>query len=853
MSYLVLHIDVEFIVGTVCADNGTTYPITNGKEDLLWLYFFNNPHQNIISYGKDNKIHFNNSEVNYYGKFFEKIEKQEERFILRGIEHPIIDLLKESKLLDNIKETYLKKTLDNCCNIPLLLTFSSSISDNMKQKIVDFLNDNGFETKSYTIPLAELVGFHALNNKKIKGSNGSIAIFLEAINSTLHLIKLTHTDNYFLIDGKPQTREGMGFDPRKLALLRFVVNEANKSIGALFTDTEKMEECKRLELLADDWLKKLDSTNSNMPYNIRDISFSKMPSSKRQVLVRKSDLDNDTGIYTNKLKDIFDVFLSDNTQGDVAAVVLIGDCFQSNRVKTSFEHMIGADKLFFYSNNDIHEILAEYPKIDISRYASEEERIKERAKAEEFKQAEQRALEDRLRKEQEIANKKAESELKAEENRKEAKKLFDRAVDLEKTGKLEDARVNVENAIELDKTNKEYKFFYDDLKDKIKKLIEKTELYKKYLSSADDLLKKEEFEKALEEYEAAKYVFDNAEIIAKIIEVKRIIKLKEKLKLKITQLLTNVKEFIQQKDFQNARSKIDEILTIDKANAEAIKLLSNIDEIYKNLEIQFNAFVKSADNFFNIENYVKAIYEYNQALSIKSDDKYCILQLKKIENAIQQQKVNQENGKKIVIIAEKFFQEGRWLEAQGQYQLALNLCPQDKSLLVKLNECISKIKEQEDKFSDLLMNATILEKKGKLKDSLEALEDAKKIRPDDEDIKKRIKNIKFAIEFDDNNCFTKNPTKIEKKSDDDFLGIKTNEKIHKESVLDDNFLGIKKNNSSSSKKNDDDSLLKKTSDKIRKESISDDDFLGIKKNNSTSSNKNDDDFLGTKGKSNFQS
>ena len=77
MSYLVLHIDIEFIVGTVCAGNGTSSPITNGKEELLWLYFFNNPHQNSITCGKDNKTHFNNSEVNYYGNFFEKIEKEQ--------------------------------------------------------------------------------------------------------------------------------------------------------------------------------------------------------------------------------------------------------------------------------------------------------------------------------------------------------------------------------------------------------------------------------------------------------------------------------------------------------------------------------------------------------------------------------------------------------------------------------------------------------------------------------------------------------------------------------------------------------------------------------------------------------
>lgn len=628
MSYLVLHIDVEFIVGTVCADNGTSSLITNGKEDLLWLYFFNNPHQNSITYGKDNKAHFNNSEINYYGKLFDKIEKEQETFMLRSIEHPIIDLLKESGLLDNIKNTYLHKTLDNTQTIPTLLTFSFSIGDIAKQKTVDYLKTNGFDIKSYTIPLAELVSYHALNKKNLKVGNGSVAIFLEATNTTLHLMKLVVSDNYFLMDGKPQSREGMGFDPRKLALLRYVVNEANKSIGALFSESEKVEECKRLELQADDWLKKLDASNSNIPYNIQAVSFSKMPNSRKDVLVRKSDLDSDTGSYTQGLKDVFDAFHADNVQGDVKAVILMGNCFHSERVKTSFEQMVGVDKLFFYSNNDIHNILSVYPKIDITRYASEEARIKERAKAEELKQAEQRAFEDRQRKEQEMAAQKTATEQKAEENRKEAKKLFDRAVGLEKEGKLEDALVNTENAIALELTNREYKQFLDDLKDKIKNLNDKNELYKKYLSNADKLLKDGELEKALEEYEAAKFIFDNAEIIAKIIEVKRLIKNSETQKKQIAQLVSEASTLVQNKKIDTAKDKIDAILAIDISNAEAQKLQTKIDETLQEIENHYKALIKEADISLRELRFEPAIKKYYEALRIKPNDDYCLGQLK---------------------------------------------------------------------------------------------------------------------------------------------------------------------------------------------------------------------------------
>ncbi|MDR1458623.1 MAG: hypothetical protein LBI60_00185 [Bacteroidales bacterium] len=628
MSYLVLHIDVEFIIGAVCADNGTSLPITNGNEELLWLYFFNNPHQNSITFGKDNKAHFNNSEVNYYGNFFEKIEREQETFMLRGIEHPIIDLLKESGLFENIRKTYQQKTLDNAENIPTLLTFSSSIGDNAKQKTVDYLKNNGFQIDSYTIPLSELVSYHALNNKSLKVGNGSVAIFLEATNPTLHLMKLSLSDNYFLMDGKPQTHEGMGFDPRKLALLRFVVNEANKSIGALFSENEKIEECKRLEIQADEWLKKLDATSHNIPYNIRAVSFSKMPSCKKDILVRKSDLDSDTGAYTQSLKNIFDVFCSDNVRSDVAVVFLLGDCFKSDRVKSSFEQMIGKDKLYFYANKDIQDILTMYPKIDITRYANEEERIKKRSKAEEQKQAEQRALEDKQRKEQEEEDKRQAEIAKAEQNHKDAQKLFERAIELKKEGKLQDALTNIENAIEKGEDNTEYKRLHSAIKDKLNELKIRTEQYKSLLNKAEKFIQSKDFESALNVYELAKELFDNAEIRNIILETKDKIKQQKKQAETVKQLFENAESLYNQGKLTDAKSVLEQLLEIESERKEAKEKLKAIEKTLQEVEIQYKALLKEADRNLNENRFDAATSAYKEALKMKPNDEYCLKQLK---------------------------------------------------------------------------------------------------------------------------------------------------------------------------------------------------------------------------------
>lgn len=748
MSYLVMHIDLEFIVGTVCADNGTSYLITNGNEDFLWLFFFNNPHQNSISFGKDNKSHFNNSEINYYGKYFDKIEREQESFTLRGIEHPVIDLLKESGLLQIIRKTYQQKTLDNTENIPTLITFSSSIRDSAKQKTVDYFTKNNFRIDSYTIPLSELSTYYALHKNNLKVSNGNLVVFLEATNPNLHLMKLSYSDNYFLLDGKTQTQEGMGFDPRKLALLRFVVNEVNKATGVLSSDFEKIEECKRLEMQADEWLRRLDSqTRNNIPLLIRSVSFARTPNMKNDVMVRKDDLENDTGQYTQDLKDVFDAFKSDSVKGNVAGVFLLGDCFQSDRVKSCFEQIVDKNSLYFYTSKDIRDILSMYPKIDINRYANEEARIKERAKAEEIKLAEQRVLEDRTRIEEEDEKKRLESENQNENKRKEAQKLYDRAIELDKQGKIEDARINAENASTLDKTNREYKQYVFDLSEKISKVKEKNELYKKYLSNADLLVQNGDFEKALEEYDAAKYVFDNADVIKKIIDVNRLIKNREQQNDKVEKIIFDAQTLFDNNDFFSAKEKLRGVLTIENENSKAKSLLLKIEELLNQQEANFQEIVKFANVKFVSANYDEAIKIYHEALSIKPNDKYCNEQLQKINITIKIENEKKVQCEKLLAIANIYYNEKKWKEALCQYEVALNLCPSDKSIKDNIKQCTENLKVQEEEYTQLLSDASISMNKGNLKLALASFEKAIKIKPEDVEIKQKIKKIKIEIGF----------------------------------------------------------------------------------------------------------
>jgi tetratricopeptide (TPR) repeat protein len=625
MNYLVLHIDVEFIAGIVYT-NGNVYPVTNGKEELLWLYFFNNPHQHRISFGKENRTHFNNGGLNYYGKFFELIETEQEKFTVRGIEKNAIELLEYSGLLKTLKEKYSSITHEQPDNIPTLITFSLSISELAKQKTIDYFKNQGFQIHSYTIPLSELVCYYPFSKKDFI-PNSNTVLLLAATNTSLHLMKLVFTDNYFMIDGKVKTYEGKGMDPRKRALVRFVVNEVNHATGALSSDKEKEAECEKMEPKAEEWLKRIDAQSYSTPFRIVE-SFSKMPNAKKEVFARKDNIESDTGHYIQELMDIFDAFKSDNVRGDVAAIFLLGDCFQNSLVKDRFNKLIHNEKLFVYANKDIQDILSIYPKIDITRYADEEKRIKARANAEQRQQDELRALEDKQRKEKEAEEKRVAKAKKEEENRKEAKQFFERAVGLDKEGKLQDALTNVENAIEKDADNPEYSRLKTVIKDKLGELKIRTEQYKSLLNRAEKSVQSGDFENALNIYELAKDIFDNAEIRNTILELKNKIKQREKLKKTISQLFENAEALFNQGKLSEAKGTFKQLLAIDPEHKEAKKILKAIEKTLQEIEIKYRILVKEADKHLNESRFDAATIAYKEALKIKPNDEYCLGQLK---------------------------------------------------------------------------------------------------------------------------------------------------------------------------------------------------------------------------------
>lgn len=650
-NYLILYIDVEFIVGVVSTGYGSPHLVgQNAKGDgLMWLYFFNDPCRHEVSYGKSYKVHFLDGKYNYYGNFLSNIENEENDFELRHTRYPLVDLLDMSGMLEDWRQSYTNVTQTESEVIPTLLTFSSSVSDLAKQRFVDYLRGKGFDVKSYTIPLSELAVYKLVLDKKVTA--GHTALMLEATNSVLHLSKLICSDSYFLKDGKVKSVKGKGIDPRKRALCRFLVLELNSQLGALRTDDEQEQEILRFEPHAAEWLKTIERQRGDRPSLIKGLSFQRMINTKRDILVRLADIDKDTGRYLTNLTDEYRAFKEENCPNGIDFCCFVGNCFVSERIKKRFTDLIGEDNIFFFKTTDVTDIIGCYPRIDLQRYADQENRIREQAKAEELKKTEEREAEKRRLEEKENAEREAKRIAEERQAKEDAEKAYQKALDLDKKGNLMDAKSYADNAVALAPDNLNYRKIADFLSEKITKHREILTLYKGFLSKGDDFFSSGDFKKALVEYEKAKAVDDNAEIKGKIIECEVVIKEEKERQITIATLLSELNVALQSEDLIQAETKHKAVLLLDPDNEQAKSFGETIEKKKKEIEEKnkiierkktADGLVRKGKDLFNNGDLDSAFEVFKESNTQDPQNKDAKIWLKKCKDAIRDQKLKVE-------------------------------------------------------------------------------------------------------------------------------------------------------------------------------------------------------------------
>ena len=831
-EYLVLHADKTFIAAIFYAANNKWFPIHKKDEEFLSLFFYCDPHEDRISYGKTYERHFLNNETNYFGDFFKIISDEKTKFPVRSHNLPAVELLKESGLLDELKTIFYTKSNSSCeSEIPTLISFSDNIADAPKKVFIDFLSNNHFRIDSFTIPLSELIAHYYWQANKFEAYTGNEVVLLTAINADLSINLLRLCEGYFIRDNiKKNIWEGRGSDPRKHALVQYVVDCVNKATGFLSTDEERKAEYQRQEQFADDWLRRLDLCG-NSPLHIQNISFAVASSNKYAVFVKKSTIEGDTGRFVQEILDIYREFENDfipDTE-NVSSVLFFGDSLKNDLVKNRFQTRITDEKIFLLSTNEIFSVLSIYPQIDISRYADESYRLKALAAAEIQKQREQEKqyleAQEHEQKEKELE----EQRNKEEQKKIEADKLIKKADVLRKDKMFTDALILFNQAIELKPNDNYLRNQISELINIIAKIDATLQLYKEIITNADQLFEQKLYDQALIEYNSAKKLNSDNYPQDQINKIKVFIAEQKQKDKEFQNQFDKATKLIEGQNYYEAEKLLVTALMMKPDNDEIKHKLIEVRAFIKKVVDVFEKKKKEADAILEKGELDKAEFVYSQALESMPGDKYCINQL----SLINQRKTEIAKSKQVydnlIDSGSNYYNNLEFEKAKIEFEKALKLFPSEKFPIETIKTIDKKFAEIENSFKDIVFDATILLQKGKQKDALEMFKKAKEIKPDNNEVKERIRKIEFQIAFGNENS----PVRIIEEDDVDFFSLKKN--VQKEKITpkkgdnDDDFFGKKIIASN-------DPII---TEKEKDNKIDNDDFLNPKRNK----NKQESDVL----------
>ena len=214
--------------------------------------------------------------------------------------------------------------------------------------------------------------------------------------------------------------------------------------------------------------------------------------------------------------------------------------------------------------------------------------------------------------------------------------------------------------------------------------------YQDAIEAADALFEKESYQSSKAKYEEALSIesaatYPKNRIVICDEKIAELAAQKEKAE-NIARLLSEGNVAITSTDWENAKLKFTEVLSIDNANVEAIeKLALVITEIEKAndveaLEIKFNSLVKEGDVAFTGEEFENSLVKYNEALGIKTtpeleqkiaDTKAKIQELKELADQKAANKAKKDQYDFAITAADNHFNEASWNEAIAKYREAL--------------------------------------------------------------------------------------------------------------------------------------------------------------------------------------
>lgn len=256
--------------------------------------------------------------------------------------------------------------------------------------------------------------------------------------------------------------------------------------------------------------------------------------------------------------------------------------------------------------------------------------------------------------------------------------------DLFLKGKYEEARTAYQQALALKPAESYPKQRTGEI-DGILAEAKAAEILKNYnnkIAEADALFREKDYGKALAAYrEAQKIKADEKYPDQQISAINRILAEEQAATDAFNAAIASADQQFEAKNYAEAREQYNRALEINSKAPYPASQIARIDKLIagqKEIDENYRKALKEADRFYSDNNYGKAETEYNRASALKPEEAYPKEQLQKIRETIEKQRSADESYAALIAEGDRYFQENDLENAASAYNNALSIKPGEK-------------------------------------------------------------------------------------------------------------------------------------------------------------------------------
>ncbi len=272
--------------------------------------------------------------------------------------------------------------------------------------------------------------------------------------------------------------------------------------------------------------------------------------------------------------------------------------------------------------------------------------------------------------------------------------------------------------------------------------------YNESIAKADAFFEAKEYDKATEEYQNSLLIISGSEYAqGKITEIEQLKITLEAQQKEYENIIAEADQFFGEKEYALARIKYDEALKLDPSQTYPTDKIAEIELNLSGqieLENEYSKHVKTADIYFENQEYESALTEYQKANMIKPSEQHPINRIDDIAAMLSGDNTNLNTYNAHISSGDQFFENGDYTKALKEYNSALDLYPNEdypQQKIVQINDLIIQEQSQGEQYLLIVAAADQLYQEKKYAEAQTKYEEALSLKPGEKYPTERIEQI----------------------------------------------------------------------------------------------------------------